>query len=166
MVSFNGPSHVRLYDVIGNGSVANHRVSLAALPDQYAIHNSITSPKHRVISKSGLLPPASLSELLRNRTQQAIERCGTVSRHHSLLSSLQTTRGRPRITTDNMSYYMQADDQVVHQAMERFGMHDSSYTVAAQLSEYYDEDVRRGTQDQTLLPSYPLLLGMPNVLGG
>lgn len=61
---------------------------------------------------------------------------------------------------------MQADDQVVHRAMERFSMHDSSYTVAAQLSESYDEDVSRGTQDQTLLPSYPLLLGMPNVPGG
>ncbi|ADV23397.1 hypothetical protein I305_01387 [Cryptococcus gattii E566] len=166
LVSFNGPSHVRLYDVIGNGSVANHRVNLAALPDQYAIHNSVTSPKRRSISKSGLLPPASLSEL-RNRTKQAIiERCGTVSRHNSLLSSLQTTRGCLRITTDKISYYMQADDQVVHRAMERFGMHDSSYTVAAQLSEFYDEDVSRGTQDQTLLPSYPLLLGMPNVPRG
>lgn len=165
MVSFNGPSHVRLYDVIGNGSVANHRVNLAALPDQYAIHNPITSPKHRSVSKSGLLPPASLSEL-RNRTQQAIERCGTVSRHNSLLSSLETTSGHPRITTNNISHYMQADDQVVHQAMERFGMHDSSYMVAAQLSESYDEDVSRETQDQTLLLYYPLLLGMPNVGGG
>lgn len=165
LVSFSGPSHVRLYDVIGNGSVASHRVNLAALPDQYAIYNSTTSPKHRGISTSGLLPPASLSEL-RNRTQQAIERCGTVSRHNSLLSSLQTTRGRSRITTDNISYYMQADNQVVHQAMEHFGMHDSSYTVAAQLFQYYDEDVSRGTQDQTLLRSYPLLLGMPNVPGG
>ncbi|KAE8541756.1 hypothetical protein D1P53_001929 [Cryptococcus gattii VGV] len=139
LVSFNGPWHVRLYDVIGDGSVANDRVNLAPLPVQYAIDNSITSPEHHSISKSGLLPPASLSEL-RNRTQQAIERCGTVSRHNSLLSSLQTTRGCPRITTDNISYYMQADDQVVHRAMERFGMHDSSYTVAAQLSESYDED--------------------------
>lgn len=44
-------------------------------------------------------------------------------------------------------------------------MHDSSYMVAAQLSESYDEDVSRETQDQTLLLYYPLLLGMPNVGG-
>lgn len=164
-VSFNGPSHVRLYDVIGNESVANQRINLAALPPQYAMHNSSTSPGHRSISNVGLLPPASLSEL-RNRTQQLIERCGIVSRHNSTLSSLEITRSRPRITPDNISYYMQADDRVVRRAMERFGIHDSNCAAAVQLSGFYEGEASKGIHGQTLLPSDTVWFGAPNVTGG